>query len=238
MSTLIYMSDTMVNVVSADMLDSDVPSTIVVTSMPRADYDASYTLRRKRDVLEQERQLVQRRNSRRDKRAISTDQLPPGYKWGNLCSKIPAFQILAHPFIFLPLVFSDGLRDARDGPQLAIKQEFFSAQTTSPLHGFKLILNITNEVFNGRKYTTAYGTSQLNVFVNDPPQNGTCEIRKKEVNAQGQEAWVIAETGTGLLDKFLITCKDWVDPNGHVVNKYIFKRKRGRVPCGTLGVAR
>ena len=85
MSTLVYKSDTMVNVVSANMLDTDVPTSIVVTSMPRAHYDATYTTnRRKREVEEQEAQESQLmlRRSRREKRAISTDPLPAGYKWG------------------------------------------------------------------------------------------------------------------------------------------------------------
>lgn len=37
-------------------------------------------------------------------------------------------------------------------------------------------LNVTNVVWNGRENAMAYGTSYLNVIINDPPENGTCTV--------------------------------------------------------------
>ena len=56
-----------------------------------------------------------------------------------------------------------------------------------------------------------------------PPENGTCIITLSQLNAEGKSVWLPAKTGRALLDEFLIQCSDWVDPNDHAVNKYIFK---------------
>ena len=84
-------------------------------------------------------------------------------------------------------------------------------------------MNITKAVHNGRKWIRTFGTAYINIFINDKPENGKCVIRLQKENAEGKLVWESAETGKALLDEFLIQCSDWVDPNDHAINKYIFK---------------
>ena len=120
-------------------------------------------------------------------------------------------------------MFGDGSRDARDSKELSMKTQFFTGQTF-PLKTFTLKLNVSTIVFNGYENTTAYGTSTLNVIVNSPPENGTCAVTEKVVDAKsGEETWVRAQTGTALVMEFRISCQDWVDPDGHAITKYKFK---------------
>ena len=104
---------------------------------------------------------------------------------------------------------------------MSIKQVFFPQN--KDIKDFVLKLNITKGVSNGREFTYSYGTAYINIFINDPPENGTCTIRIQEPNADGKLVWVPAKTGRAILDEFLIQCSDWVDPNDHAINKYIFK---------------
>ena len=75
-------------------------------------------------------------------------------------------------------VFADGSADARDLKELSIQQRFFDLQSKS-IKEFVLKLNITKGVFDGRKWGYSYGTAYINIFINDPPENGTCVIRQK-----------------------------------------------------------
>ena len=118
-------------------------------------------------------------------------------------------------------VFGGGSEDARFLKELSIKQVFFPQN--KDIKDFVLKLNITKGVSNGREFTYSYGTAYINIFINDPPENGTCTIRIQEENADGKLVWVPAKTGRAILDEFLIQCSDWVDPNDHAINKYIFK---------------
>ena len=119
-------------------------------------------------------------------------------------------------------VFADGSRDARDLKELSIQQKFFELQDKG-VKEFVLKLNITKAVFDGRKYSYSSGNAFLNIFINDPPENGTCTIQIGQTGADGNILYVPAETGRALLDEFLIKCVDWVDPNDHAITKYIFK---------------
>ena len=119
-------------------------------------------------------------------------------------------------------VFADGSRDARDNKELSIQQRFFELQE-SGIKDFIIKLNITKSVWDGRKFSHSYGTAYMNIFINDPPENGTCSIRLPEYDAQGKEVWVEADTGRSLIDKFQLSCRDWVDPNDHSIRKYVFK---------------
>lgn len=47
----------------------------------------------------------------------------------------------------------------------------------------------------------------------------------------GEVTWETADTGMALMEEFAISCKDWVDRNGHAIVKYLFKSEStlGRV---------
>ena len=137
---------------------------------------------------------------RRKKREAIGGPLPPGCKY----------------------VFADGTSDARDSKELSIQQKFFDLQDSS-IKEFVLKLNITKSVFDGRSWSYSYGTAYINIFINDPPENGTCKIQIQEKTEDDKLLWVNAKTGRGLLDEFRIDCTDWVDPNDHVINKFVFK---------------
>ena len=117
-------------------------------------------------------------------------------------------------------VFADGSQDARDLKELSIQQRFFDLNIN--IKEFILKLNITKGVYDGREWKYSHGTAYINIFINDPPENGTCNIRKGQLK-DGKTVWTPSETCRALLDEFLIQCSDWVDPNDHAVNKYIFK---------------
>ena len=136
---------------------------------------------------------------RRKKREAIRGPLPPGCKY----------------------VYADGSSDARDSKELSIQQKFFDLQDSS-VKDFVLKLNITKSVFDGRSWSYSYGTAYINIFINDPPENGTCRIQIQETQ-DDKLVWVDAKTGRGLLDEFRIGCSDWVDPNDHVINKFVFK---------------
>lgn len=121
-------------------------------------------------------------------------------------------------------VFGDGSRDARDSKELAIQQKFFDLQSPST-NVFMLKLNVTQGTFDGRGTTYASGVAYMKVFINEAPVNGTCSIQvKKTLEAStGKTVWAAAQTGRALMDEFLISCQNWVDPNGNSITKYIFK---------------
>jgi hypothetical protein len=118
-------------------------------------------------------------------------------------------------------VFADGTRDARDSKQLSIQQPFFDIQH-DVFKKFVIKLNITKKVYDGRKFTYASGITYLNVFINSPPDTGTCIVQVGKENS----TWVVANSGRGLLDVFRIVCSGWTDPNYHAIVKYVFKRKK------------
>ena len=126
------------------------------------------------------------------------------------------------PMIFNDFsAFADGNRDARDGEELSVHQKFFEIQNEQ-LKEFVLLLNVTNLVNNGQRDILASGTAQLNVFINDPPRDGTCTLT---IHDPVTDTWIPAETGRGLLDEFKIDCQDWIDPNEHQITKYVVKSK-------------
>ena len=125
-------------------------------------------------------------------------------------------------------VYADGREDNRQGEQLSISQRFFDLQTNEidgKLEKFKIKLNITNQVFNGHQLVDSFGLSYLNVFINNPPENGTCEITKGTgtFDNNNNEIHVSATNGKALLDKFKINCNKWGDRDGHQITKYQFK---------------
>lgn len=126
---------------------------------------------------------------------------------------------------FLETAYADGLRDGRDSKQLSIQQKFFELQKAG-FKEFELTLNVTNKVFNGRRWVSAYGTSTMKIIINSPPINGTCDITIRSLQPDGSTLWVPAETGKALVDEFKISCRKWVDPDGHTVNKYVFKSNK------------
>ena len=119
-------------------------------------------------------------------------------------------------------IFADGSRDARNLKELSIQQKFFELQSKN-IKEFVLKLKITKKVFDGKTTTESHGTAYLNIFINDPPENGTCVIKIASKNSEGNDVWVPALTGRSLLDEFLIQCTNWRDPNDHAINKFIFK---------------
>ena len=121
---------------------------------------------------------------RRKKREAIRGPLPPGCKY----------------------VYADGSSDARDSKELSIQQKFFDLQDSS-VKDFVLKLNITKSVFDGRSWSYSYGTAYINIFINDPPENGTCRIQIQETQ-DDKLVWVDAKTGRGLLDEFRIGCSD------------------------------
>lgn len=129
-------------------------------------------------------------------------------------------------YIFHLSVYGDGSRDARDVPELSVNQKFFDLQEPR-LEKFVLKLNVTNQVHDGRRYLTAFGTSYLNIFINDPPENGTCSVRIRTLDPDtGLFLWTPAKTGRALIDEFLISCAEWKDPDSHRITKYVFKSER------------
>ena len=65
--------------------------------------------------------------------------------------------------------------------ELSIQQRFFDLQSKD-IKDFILKLNITKKVYDGRKYIYSHGTAYINIFINDPPENGTCIIRLQEIS--------------------------------------------------------
>ena len=120
-------------------------------------------------------------------------------------------------------VFADGSRDARDLKELSIQQKFFDLQDKS-IKEFVLKLLITKEINDGKNDPTyVNGTAYINVFINDPPENGTCVIKIEKLNAEGKNVWVPAKTGRSLVDEFFIQCENWMDPDDHAIIKHNFK---------------
>ena len=135
-------------------------------------------------------------------------------------------------FFFIQ-VFADGSRDARDTKELAINQKFFPINYKGfdgKLEKFKLRLNVSEQSPDGRggvKWT--HGVSELQMFINKAPENGTCWIKIKGIGSAidpEEVTWTPTKTGRALLDEFHILCHSWVDPDGHAVNKYKFKSKK------------
>ena len=131
-------------------------------------------------------------------------------------------------------VYADGSRDARDGKELAIQQKFFPLQQNAfkgKLEKFKIKLNITEQSPDGRGgIKFAHGVSELQMFINKRPENGSCVIKIRRVGTPADPEkvwWESTKTGRALLDEFHILCQQWVDPDEHAVNKYIFKSKYG-----------
>ena len=130
-------------------------------------------------------------------------------------------------------VFADGSRDARDTKELAIQQQFFPINYKGfdgRLEKFKIRLNVSEQSPDGRggvKWT--HGVSELQMFINKAPENGTCWIKIKGIGSAidpEEVTWTPTKTGRALLDEFHILCHSWVDPHGHAVNKYKFKSKK------------
>ena len=120
-------------------------------------------------------------------------------------------------------VFGDGKTDARTIESLLIQKLFFDVNMGAKK--FKVRLNVTKTVFNGRKYITSTGISQMSIVVNQPPENGTCILTKRLVKADNSTEWKRASEGRALLDLYSIKCQNWVDPEGHSVVKYVFNGK-------------
>lgn len=152
-------------------------------------------------------------NGARKKRSVQGSPSP-----GNIIRDIRKEDLKPNCFY----TYADGLRDGRDSKQLSIQQKFFELQKAG-FKEFELTLNVTNKVFNGRRWVSAYGTSTMKIIINSPPINGTCDITIRSLQPDGSTLWVPAETGKALVDEFKISCRKWVDPDGHTVNKYVFK---------------
>ena len=129
-------------------------------------------------------------------------------------------------------MYADGSRDARDTKELAIQQRFFPLNQIAfdgKLEKFKIKLNVTEQSPDGRggiKY--AHGVSELQMFINKRPENGTCWIKIRGVGTASdpeEVTWTPTKTGRALLDEFWILCQNWVDPDDHTVNKFVFKSK-------------
>ena len=122
------------------------------------------------------------------------------------------------------LVFGDGQTDARTIESLLIQKLFFDVNMKAKK--FKVRLNVTNTVFNGRKHISSNGISEMTIVVNPPPENGTCIIPKRVIKDDNTTTWIRASEGRALLDLYTIKCQSWVDPEGHSVVKYVFNAKK------------
>ena len=116
---------------------------------------------------------------------------------------------------------------------MAINQKFFPINYKGfdgKLEKFKIRLNVSEQSPDGRggvKWT--HGVSELQMFINKAPENGTCWIKIKGIGSAidpEEVTWTPTKTGRALLDEFHILCHSWVDPDGHAVNKYKFKSKK------------
>ncbi len=86
---------------------------------------------------------------------------------------------------------------------------------------------MTTQKWDGIKMADVHGTSSINVLINRPPRNGHCTIDKAVEQNDGSRKWEgPAETGRALVDDFRIQCKEWEDPDGHQIIKYVFKSER------------
>ncbi len=94
------------------------------------------------------------------------------------------------------------------------------------------MLNVTKIVFDGRKNITASGISFLNLIINQPPENGTCEFLKlgKDPVTNGDVWNHGARDGIALINTYKVVCKDWKDPEEHSLAKYVFKGKDVLIP--------
>ena len=114
-------------------------------------------------------------------------------------------------------VFTSGLSQK----EFALTQDFFTMNHL--LKAFSIELNVTRCFESGRKTHCSSGITTLNIKVNDPPYAGSCKIKNIGQNEEGD--FTNPGVNTALLDIFHITCKNWKDPNQHLINKYVFKSK-------------
>ena len=186
-------------------------------------------------------------NSKRRKRSTDEDihtyggPLAAGCKYGNpvyIISLTFHFVDIMSVLFGLQLIFrqqivyADGSRDARDAKELAIQQKFFPINHLAfngQLEKFKIKLNVSEQSPDGRGgIKWAHGVSELQMFINKAPENGTCWIKIRGIGSAvdpEEVTWTPTKTGRALLDEFHILCHSWVDPDGHAVNKYKFKSK-------------
>jgi hypothetical protein len=87
-------------------------------------------------------------------------------------------------------VFASGDRDYRNGKELSIVKNFFDVNPG--VFTFNLKLNVTQSVFDGRKWVSASGASSLKILVNRPPENGTCYIQTRTQERRLTEMRLIA----------------------------------------------
>ena len=90
---------------------------------------------------------------------------------------------------------------------LTIKKQLFSDYSTQNIWKIDLILNVKDPFQN----QTQNATSSLNVYVNQPPTSGTCDIDPKN-----------GTTNT----LFRINCINWIDIDGSVPVNYVFYGKK------------
>ncbi len=118
-------------------------------------------------------------------------------------------------------MFAGGESEARFDKELSLQEKFFHIQEEG-LKKFQLSLESTNLVFNGIKWINATGYTEFTIYINDPPENGTCSIATQ--NDAGN--WVDTNAGDALIQEFRLECDgDWVDPNQHKIIKFNFKSK-------------
>ena len=78
-------------------------------------------------------------------------------------------------------VLGENLNHIFPAKELSIQQRFFDLQSKD-IKDFILKLNITKKVYDGRKFIYSHGTAYINIFINDPPENGTCIIRLQDIS--------------------------------------------------------
>eukprot|EP00095_Tigriopus_kingsejongensis_P012230 maker-scaffold528_size145933-snap-gene-0.29 protein:Tk12230 transcript:maker-scaffold528_size145933-snap-gene-0.29-mRNA-1 annotation:"hypothetical protein IscW_ISCW000316" len=118
-------------------------------------------------------------------------------------------------------VFGDGRTDARDSDDLALREMFF--KINPQVKTFRITLNATNTIHNGQRHISSSGTSYLDVIINQPPENGTCDLTVKTIESNGEEHWKWTSDGRSLKDVFRLVCSNWVDPDEHEITKFVFK---------------
>lgn len=118
-------------------------------------------------------------------------------------------------------MFGNGRSDSRTTEDLAIRELFF--ELNPGLKNFRITFNVTKTVNNGQREISSSGSSYLDIIVNQPPVNGTCELLVLSTNENNEEEWIPASSARSLKDVLRVICSGWVDPDGHSITKFVFK---------------
>ena len=120
-------------------------------------------------------------------------------------------------------MFGGGTEDARGGTALSLQKIFY--QINPGIKEYTVKLRVTRRINRG-EVVESYGLSEMRVIINQPPVNGTCTFEKRFIDKEsGLASYKATSAGRSLIDEYRLKCIDWVDNEGHLINKYKFTGK-------------